>query len=371
MTYIINGTRYADYIVQGNKIELEVYAYGGNDEIVLNRVDQYGGFNYVEAGSGNDIVRNRFEGGNDIFLGKGNDYYYHSGTASYGTAYDVVSGGSGNDTFEVKTFRSVYSGDSGNDTFYSVGYKNEFRGGTGNDTISYALQDEVSGERGRGVYVDLDKGYAETLANRFETLKSIENATGTGFDDTLIGTDGANTLRGGNGGDQLEGLGGNDRLYGGNGVDILYGDSGNDRLYGDTGNDRLYGGSGNDDLYGGKGNDLLVGGSGSDLLVGGAGADTFRFTSITDSRVGSARDVIDDFRPGSEDDVIDLAAIDANVNTGRNDAFKFIGKAGFSGTAGELRYSGTVIAGDVDGDGRADFQIDAGLTKYYASDFIL
>ena len=370
MAYVFRGTSGDDYVVQNSRVEVEIYTYGGDDEIVLNRTDSLGGLNYVEAGSGDDLVRNSFEGGNDIFLGSGNDVYRHSGAARAGSEFDVVSGGDGNDRFEVKTFASVYKGDDGNDTFYSVGYRNSFNGGSGTDTVNYSLQDSSS-EEGRGIHVDLDEGFAKAIDGRSEKLSSIENATGTGYNDTLIGTGGRNTLRGGNGNDQLEGLGGNDRLYGGSGKDILYGDSGNDDLYGDSGNDRLYGGSGNDDLLGGSGNDLLVGNSGNDFLVGGSGADTFRFLRTSDSKVGSQRDVIDDFKPDSQDDVIDLRDIDANTLRSGNNSFTFIGKDGFSDTAGELRYSGTIISGDVNGDGRADFEIDAGLTRYYSSDFLL
>lgn len=371
MSVLIKGTPYADTIRQNGDIEVEVYAYGGNDLIVLNRIDSYGGFNYVDAGSGADTVRNSFEGGNDIFLGAGNDYYYHSGAAKLAGEYDIVSGGDGNDIFEVKTLASVYNGDTGNDTFYSVGYNNVFNGGAGTDTINYSLQDSVAGERGRGIYVDLGRGFAKASEGRLEELNGIENATGTNSADTLIGTNGANTLRGLAGKDRLEGFNGNDKLYGGAGNDDLYGGAGHDDLYGDAGNDRLYGGTGDDDLYGGTGNDLLAGGAGCDFFFGGTGTDTFRFSAVSDSKAGALRDVIYDFRPGDEFDVIDLVDIDANVNTARNDAFTFIGKAAFSGTAGELRYSGAIISGDVNGDGRADFQIDAGLSAYYGSDFLL
>ena len=38
--------------------------------------------------------------------------------------------------------------------------------------------------------------------------------------------------------------------------------------------------------------------------------------------------------------------------------FTFVGAAGFTNTAGELRYiSNGLLAGDTDGDGAADFQI--------------
>ena len=99
-------------------------------------------------------------------------------------------------------------------------------------------------------------------------------------------------------------------------------------------------------------------GNGSDILRGGPGSDVFDFNSVNESRVGAARDRITDFAPGS--DLIDLADIDA-ISGGGDDAFSFIGAAGFSGTAGELRAltlaTATRILGDVNGDAVADFEI--------------
>ena len=69
------------------------------------------------------------------------------------------------------------------------------------------------------------------------------------------------------------------------------------------------------------------------------------------------------FRSGT--DRIDLFAIDANSTALGNNAFTFIGTGAFSGNgaagAGQLRYSfagaNTIVEGDVDGNGTADFQI--------------
>ncbi len=345
MAKIIYGTDGYDKIVQGSRSFVEIYAYDGDDDIYLNRTDSQGGGNYVSAGDGDDYVLNYFEGGNDIFLGNGDDLYVADIRASVSSEYDIVKAGAGNDRFELDTEHSKYYGESGNDTFLTVGVDNYYNGGSGTDTISYALQDEYPSQKGKGVTIDLGAGKATTTKGHSETLVSIENATGTNYGhDDITGSSGRNVLKGLGGADILEGLGGNDDLYGG---------------------------SGNDDLYGGTGDDLLVGGTGIDYLNGGTGADTFDFNSISDSVVGANRDVIADFHR-SELDVIDLSTIDANELSSGNQKFTFIGGASFHGKAGELRFGSGVISGDTDGDGYSDFQIKvSGVTKMYADDFFL
>ncbi len=91
------------------------------------------------------------------------------------------------------------------------------------------------------------------------------------------------------------------------------------------------------------------------------------------------RDVLRTFTLGQ--DKIDLSAIDANPDffSPDVDAFTFIGNAAFGGNAGELNFfqqgSGstaiTVVGGDLDGDGIADFEIQlTGLVNLTAGDFI-
>ena len=46
--------------------------------------------------------------------------------------------------------------------------------------------------------------------------------------------------------------------------------------------------------------------------------------------------------------------------------FHFIGSAGFHGKTGELRFSGSILAGDLNGDRRADFEVS--VTKVSALD---
>lgn len=128
-----------------------------------------------------------------------------------------------------------------------------------------------------------------------------------------------------------------------------------------SGNDWITGGVAGDRLEGFAGNDILYGKGGADRLYGGAGADRFTFKSTKESTVASSgRDTIFDFS-ASQKDKIDLRTIDANTKVASNQAFTFIGSKAFSKKAGELSYqkvsSGSIVKGDVNGDGAADFSI--------------
>jgi serralysin len=176
--------------------------------------------------------------------------------------------------------------------------------------------------------------------------------------DTITGTAFADVISSG---------GGNDVVAGGSGSDTLFGNTGNDTLKGDAGNDTLRGEAGADKLYGGRG---------ADKLYGGSGADAFIFKAVSDSTVSATgRDKIFDFKR-SDNDRIDLKAIDANSKLGGDQAFKFIGVDAFHKKAGELRYekkAGDIfVHGDTNGDGRADFTIVIDpIVALKSGDFIL
>jgi len=189
--------------------------------------------------------------------------------------------------------------------------------------------------------------------------------TGNDGADALLGRAGDDTLNGGNGTDMLDGGDNNDTLSGGNHDDTLNGGAGADTLDGNNHADVLNGGTGNDLLSGSNHNDVLNGGAGDDWLSGGNHNDIFAFTET-----GGA-DRIFDFKRG--DDKIDLSAIDA-VAGGADNAFSWIGAGAFRGVAGQLRaYSQSgnfFVAGDVDGNGVADFTIQTNILTLQA-DFIL
>ena len=160
---------------------------------------------------------------------------------------------------------------------------------------------------------------------------------------------------------------------GGSGNDYIFGNAVGNLLYGNGGNDSIGGAFGIDLLSGGAGFDLLVGGGGKDFLYGGNDADVFRYLNTNETRKGAGRDVIADFQRLA--DKIDVSAIDA-IKGGGNQIFKWIGKKGFHERAGELhlvKKAGYVLVeGDINGDGRADFQIQVdGVGALARGDFIL
>ena len=102
-------------------------------------------------------------------------------------------------------------------------------------------------------------------------------------------------------------------------------------------------------LDGGDGS-TSSGRAGTDMLTGGTGSDRFVFRP---GDVGTI-DTIADFSI-AELDVVILSRLDADVTTDADEAFTFIGYAGFTGTAGGLQAVDLVgvqrIEGDMDGDG--------------------
>lgn len=138
-----------------------------------------------------------------------------------------LTGGSGADTFKFPTWSSSING--------------SISGGSGSDTLDYTAQYPIS------VNVNLATGTASSIGGG---VVGIENVTGGGAKDYLVGDSGVNVLRGG---------GGDDTLLGGAGNDYLFGEGGKDTLNGEGDNDYLDGG------YDGS----------KDILRGDTGRDTF------------------------------------------------------------------------------------------------
>jgi len=261
-------------------------------------------------------------------------------TIAKGVVIENATSGGGNDVLIGNAAVNVLTANGGNDFLMGKAGGDTLNGGSGFDTASYALA-----TAGVSASLATNKGTGgEANGDKFIGIEHLE---GSNFADTLVS---------GNNSDTLSGLDGNDLLTGANGNDTLNGGDGNDTLNGDNGNDVLNGGAGNDTMSGANGDDRLNGGAGNDLMSGANGKDIFAF-----SEIGGA-DRIVDFKRG--DDKIDLSAIDA-VSGGADNAFSFIGSSAFSGAAGQLRsYSqsgNNFVAGDVNGDGVADFTIQTNI----------
>lgn len=245
---------------------------------------------------------------------------------------DKINGGYGNDTLNGGAGYDVLSGGGGNDTLNGGGGIDSLRGGANDDTYivdqTGARIVELTDQGIDTVIASLSTKLAAHVENLQLTGSAAINGTGNDLDNTIIGNDLINTL---------------------NGMD---------------GNDTLNGGLGDDRLYGGVGEDTLLGGAGCDRLSGGADNDVFKYAALSDSGITSAtRDIVMDYNAG---DVFDLTGL----------GFTQFIEGGTFTAAGQLRQyawgANTVIAGNTDSDGAAEFQIVLiGTHTLQDSDFLL
>ena len=294
-------------------------------------------------------------------------------TIAQGVVIENATSGEGNDQLLGNSAANVLTANGGNDILVGRGGGDTLNGGAGFDTASYA--GATAGVTAS--LASMSGSAGDAAGDRFIGIEALsgtdfaDSFTGSTRDDTLIGLGGNDTLNGGSGNDTLSGGDGLDTLDGGIGNDSLSGGAGADTLKGGTGLDALDGGDGNDVLDGGGDVDRVNGGAGSDTLTGGTGNDVFAFTNAGRSGTPGAvidLDVITDFRSGQ--DKIDVSGIDAKSGTAALDAFSWVGSNAFSGAAGELRSyregNSFFVAGDVNGDGVADFIIQTATAAVQA-----
>lgn len=131
-----------------------------------------------------------------------------------------------------------------------------WHGGGGVDTVDYSHH---SMGAHMGINVSLKIGMSLSLngPSQGDTFDSIENITGTRWDDVIVG---------------------------------------DDKLIGNV----LMGMQGRDIIYGEGGNDLIIGGEGPDVMYGGGQDDTFRFF-YNDARSLVGPDIIKDFDQDGDD----------------------------------------------------------------------
>lgn len=297
----------------------------------------------INAGGGNDTVHGGLGEdlligaslGDEIHGGVGNDALYGgagpdavwNGLVSHydenGLRYDqfgnllpenddVLFGGLGDDLLDGSAGHDALHGGAGNDDLHGGSGSDHLFGDDGDDTLSGGGQDDILNG---GAGVDTMTGGSGN-----------DHMSGGDGDDDLVGGSGDDALYGDAGNDSLRAGGGDDVIHGGDGADTIDGGVGNDLITGGEGKDSIKAGSGDDTVFGGDGNDYIsaylgddtidggngrdkiVGGSGADIMTGGDNSDLFVFR--TDALDGQLNTITDFTRNGSENDRIDLRALD-------------------------------------------------------------
>ena len=272
----------------------------------------------------------------------------------------------------------VITGNAGDDTFWMPqGDGASIHGNQGVDVVSFTGRIDLTTT---GITIDLGvQGSAQDTGRGLITLRSIEGAEGSDFDDTIEGNSGDNVLSGRAGSDIVDGLGGDDLIQGDvpvrfvgevpfdindpafiQGDDVLNGGGGEDAIYGDGGDDTIDGGNAADTISGGAGADNLTGGGGDDQFVYASASES---SSVTfDTLVGfnfQNTDIFDlPVAVTSVSQVIggtlDAATFDANLSVEMNAGVLSVNEAVlFTPTVGSYAGEKFLI---VDGNGVAGYQ---------------
>ena len=328
----------------------KMYGGTGDDTYVIRSWNTDAANSIVEySNSGTDTLDLRYA---NVDMNRANLYAIENVTLSAdgaGMARTIAGNGLSN-VILTNVANDTVTGGGGADEIRTSGGIDWLEGGIDNDTLDGGA--------------DADRLYGDTGNDSL--------LAGSG-DDWSYGGDGDDIIDAGIGLDFVYAGLGNDNVFGHTGDDFIYGEAGNDVVSGDGDNDRIWGGDGNDKVYGGSGNDQLRGDAGIDLMYGGDGADRFIFATLADAPV-TGLDRAMDFAKGV--DKIDLALLDANSTLAGNQAFQFNAVRPFFASAGDLNITstlgGTLVEGDVNGDGFNDFRFLV-VSNYgmQASDFIL
>jgi Ca2+-binding RTX toxin-like protein len=246
----------------------------------------------------------------------------------------------------------TFNGFSGDDLFVGGPSPDSFDGGSGGtDTVSYdnALY---------GVRADLGDPTTNTGDAAGDTDTSIENLSGSDFDDRLFGNSSVNVLSGGLGNDFLDGKGGADTMIGGAGNDWYFVDSTSDLVTENPG-------EGNDIVFASV--DYTIGPnieslgrwlSGDNTVIGGAGNDWYFVDSTGDAVTEN---------PGEGNDTV-YTLVDYTIGPNIEELVLFEGAGNINGSGNNLN---NVLVGNsgnnvLDGKGGADTLIGgAGNDTYY------
>lgn len=287
VTYVNIGNGLTINLISGNSSS------GAAFGDTFNAIEIVYGTHYDDGIFGNDEANTLYgQMGRDTLYGAGGANFLYGGDDTDnlvgGSGIDFIDGGNGIDTL---SYQLAVSGVTVSMTNPAIN-----TGWAAGDT--YINVEDVTGTN----YPDIIYGDDQAVNNLWGLLGNDTIYGGGGYD-VMIGDAGADYLDGGAGTDQADyetaktaviasladpaintGDAAGDvyvsieNISGSAFNDILYGDKNNNNMLGWPGHDTLYGGAGNDAIQGQEGDDLIYGGDDWDLLVGGAGRDAAGFT---------------------------------------------------------------------------------------------
>ncbi|MDQ6433237.1 hypothetical protein RB623_04150 [Mesorhizobium sp. LHD-90] len=180
--------------------------------VVTNYGTIFGGANSYSYSAGDSIERivNKGLMIGDVLLGDNEDLY----DGRLGTLDGKVLAGSENDRVYGGAADDAFFGEAGNDTLMGGAGADVLNGGSGSDRASYASATKA-------VIVSLANPTINTGDAFGDSFASIENLSGSSYNDSVFGNSATNALNGGAGNDIIKGYGGNDSLTGHTGADIF------------------------------------------------------------------------------------------------------------------------------------------------------
>jgi Ca2+-binding RTX toxin-like protein len=200
-------------IIDGTKVAISHGGSGITTETltVLNSGTISGGekaYDSLSSVIAKDEITNTGKMIGDAYLGGGDDLY----DGRLGTIDGDVFGDIGNDRLYAGAGNNRLFGQDGGDTLMGGAGADYLSGGTGTDRAAYSSATKA-------VIVSLSNPAINSGDAKGDSYNSIENLTGSNYNDALNGNSAANAINGAAGNDTIKGYAGNDTLTGYSGAD--------------------------------------------------------------------------------------------------------------------------------------------------------